>query len=88
MSDTATSSTIQTPPAPRPTLVARGLIQLVRFYQLGISPFLGDCCRFHPTCSQYFILAVQKYGALRGSLKGIGRIARCHPFHPGGIDDP
>lgn len=64
------------------------LIKLVRGYQLGLSPFLGNNCRFYPTCSEYFIRAVRKYGPIRGSLKGLARIGRCHPFHPGGVDEP
>jgi putative membrane protein insertion efficiency factor len=64
------------------------LIALVRLYQLAISPWLGRNCRFHPTCSQYLIGAVQKYGVLRGSIKGMFRILRCHPWHPGGEDPP
>ena len=64
------------------------LIGLVRIYQLAISPLLGRNCRFTPTCSQYFILAVRKYGTLRGSWKGTLRILRCHPFRPGGYDPP
>ena len=64
------------------------LILAVRGYQLTLSPLLGRQCRFTPTCSQYFILAVQKYGAVRGALRGLLRIGRCHPFHPGGDDPP
>ena len=64
------------------------LILVVRLYQLTLSPFIGRSCRFTPTCSAYYIQAVQKYGALRGSLKGIRRICRCHPWHPGGYDPP
>jgi putative membrane protein insertion efficiency factor len=70
------------------SLPARILILLVRCYQWTLSPIVGRQCRFQPTCSNYFIGAVQKYGALRGSVKGIGRILRCHPFHPGGYDPP
>ena len=74
----------------------RGILQLpslfliggVRFYQLGIGPFLGKHCRFEPSCSNYFIQAVRKYGAIRGSTKGVLRICRCHPWHPGGYDPP
>ena len=69
-------------------LLAGGLILMVRFYQKGISPMIGPHCRFTPTCSQYFILAVEKYGPVRGSLKGIFRILRCHPFCKGGEDSP
>ena len=64
------------------------LIFSVRFYQVCISPLLPAMCRFQPTCSQYFIEAVRKYGAVRGSLKGVVRICKCHPFHPGGHDPP
>ena len=69
-------------------LPSRFLILLVRCYQWTLSPIVGRQCRFQPTCSNYFIGAVQKYGALRGAFKGIGRILRCHPFHPGGYDPP
>jgi hypothetical protein len=64
------------------------LIAGVRLYQIFLSPVLGRQCRFQPTCSQYFILAVKKYGAVRGSCRGVLRICRCHPFHPGGYDPP
>ena len=59
---------------------------MVRAYQLGISPYLGPHCRYTPTCSAYFIEAVEKYGALKGSWLGIRRILRCHPGRPGGYD--
>jgi hypothetical protein len=68
-----------------PSLV---LIGLVRVYQLTLSPIIGRQCRFEPTCSRYFIGAVQKHGAVRGAARGIWRICRCHPFHPGGYDPP
>ena len=64
------------------------LIALVRGYQIVLGPLLGGRCRFYPSCSQYFLEAVRKYGAVRGTIKGMGRIARCHPFHPGGFDPP
>ena len=64
------------------------LIGGVRLYQIFLSPIFGRQCRFWPTCSQYFIEAVKKYGAVRGSIKGTLRICRCHPWHPGGIDEP
>lgn len=66
----------------------RGLILMVRFYQVCISPLLGPNCRFQPTCSAYFIQAVEKYGAVRGAWKGLIRICKCHPLHPGGNDPP
>ena len=62
------------------------LIGLVRLYQIVLSPLLGQNCRFTPTCSNYFIQAVQKHGVIRGGAKGVWRICRCHPFHPGGYD--
>jgi hypothetical protein len=64
------------------------LICLVRLYQLAISPWLGRHCRFHPSCSQYMILAIEKYGVIRGICRGTLRICRCHPWHPGGYDPP
>ena len=67
---------------------AFALVTLVRLYQWLISPLLGQRCRFYPSCSEYFIGAVRKYGAISGSLRGIWRICRCHPFNPGGYDPP
>ncbi|MBX3437649.1 MAG: membrane protein insertion efficiency factor YidD [Planctomycetaceae bacterium] len=64
------------------------LIGAVRLYQWTLSPLLGPTCRFEPTCSEYFILAVRKHGALKGAAHGALRICRCHPFHPGGYDPP
>jgi hypothetical protein len=69
-------------------LPGRMLILLVRGYQITLSPLLGNRCRFHPSCSQYFIEAVRKYGAIRGTAKGLWRLARCHPFSAGGYDPP
>ena len=64
------------------------LIAAARVYQWTLSPLVGRHCRFEPSCSAYFILAVQKYGAIRGTWRGLLRIGRCHPFHPGGFDPP
>ncbi len=64
------------------------LIGMARAYQRLFSPLLGPICRFHPSCSQYFIDAIRKYGAVRGTLKGLGRLARCHPYSAGGFDPP
>jgi putative membrane protein insertion efficiency factor len=64
------------------------LIGLVRLYQITLSPLIGWNCRFTPTCSNYMIEAIRKYGALRGTGKGILRICRCQPWHPGGHDPP
>lgn len=64
------------------------LILPVRGYQMFLGPLLGRHCRFHPSCSNYFILAVRKYGPIVGAWKGACRIGRCHPWHPGGYDPP
>jgi putative membrane protein insertion efficiency factor len=69
-------------------LPALAIIGLVRLYQLTLSPFVGRQCRFQPTCSNYMIQAVEKYGAARGTLKGVWRILRCQPFCRGGFDPP
>jgi len=69
-------------------LPANLLILAARVYQWTLSPLVGRHCRFQPTCSNYFIGAVEKYGAIRGIWRGICRIARCHPFHRGGYDPP
>jgi putative membrane protein insertion efficiency factor len=68
--------------------IAACLIGCVRLYQIFLSPIFGRQCRFQPTCSHYYIGAVQKYGPLRGSLKGLWRICRCNPFCRGGEDLP
>lgn len=64
------------------------LIRLIRLYQARISPLKKPCCRFYPTCSEYAILAIKKYGVLKGGLKAVWRILRCNPFGKGGIDLP
>jgi len=62
------------------------ILLLIRLYQLTISPYLGNCCRFFPSCSEYALGAVKKHGSLKGSLLSAKRICKCHPFHKGGID--
>jgi putative membrane protein insertion efficiency factor len=62
------------------------LICLVRFYQVGVAPLLIGNCKFCPTCSEYFVGAVQVHGPWKGSWLGLKRLLRCHPFSPGGID--
>ncbi len=70
------------------SIPGRVLIAAVWLYQWLVSPLLGRHCRFEPSCSKYFIGAVQKYGALRGTCRGIMCICRCHPWNPGGYDPP
>ncbi|WP_406694829.1 membrane protein insertion efficiency factor YidD [Singulisphaera sp. Ch08] len=67
------------------------LILAIRIYQITLSPLLSLCgpvCRFEPSCSCYMIEALRKYGLITGVRKGLGRILRCHPWHPGGYDPP
>jgi putative membrane protein insertion efficiency factor len=64
------------------------LIGGVRLYQIFLSPIFGNQCRFRPTCSNYFIQAVQKHGAIIGTAKGVWRICRCNPWNKGGFDPP
>lgn len=62
------------------------LIALVKAYRVVASPLIGPSCRFHPTCSAYAIGVLRRFGPLRGSWLAVRRIARCHPWHPGGYD--
>lgn len=62
------------------------LLLLLRAYQLGISPFLGQNCRFYPTCSTYAVEAINEYGAVKGGFLAAKRLCKCHPWHPGGLD--
>ena len=74
----------------RMSVVARGLgkflILLLKGYKRGISPLLGQHCRFHPTCSEYAMQAIDRFGPLKGSWLAARRVGRCHPLHPGGHD--
>jgi putative membrane protein insertion efficiency factor len=68
-------------------LIPRRLLSAaIRGYQALVSPLLPPSCRFTPSCSQYALEAVRRYGALKGSWLAARRLARCHPFHPGGFD--
>jgi putative membrane protein insertion efficiency factor len=62
------------------------LVLLIRGYQLWVSPLLPGACRYYPTCSAYAIQALEKHGVVAGSWLTLRRIARCHPFRPGGYD--
>ena len=62
------------------------LIAALRGYRSLLSPLLGPSCRFHPSCSEYALEAVERFGTLRGSWMGLRRLLRCHPWHPGGVD--
>ena len=68
------------------TFIKTIIISLIRFYQLCISPLLGNNCRYYPSCSQYAIEAIEKKGIIRGSWMAVKRICRCHPWHDGGYD--
>ena len=63
-------------------------LALIRFYRRAISPFRPACCRFTPTCSQYALEAIEKYGAWKGGWLAFRRILRCHPFYKGDLYDP
>ncbi|MGB2241963.1 MAG: membrane protein insertion efficiency factor YidD [Porticoccaceae bacterium] len=62
------------------------LIGLIKLYQYLLSPFLGQNCRFHPTCSQYAVEAINEHGVLKGGYLSMRRIIKCHPFNEGGLD--
>lgn len=69
-------------------MIARFLVLLIRLYQRFLSPLLGPVCRFAPSCSQYMLVCIERFGAVRGGWLGVRRLARCHPFHRGGVDLP
>jgi uncharacterized protein len=62
------------------------LIKAVRAYRYAISPLLGDNCRFYPSCSEYALVAIARYGAAKGLWLAMRRLLRCHPWHHGGYD--
>ncbi len=64
------------------------LLKMIAFYHTSISPLCPPRCRYLPTCSDYTMQAIEKYGAAKGSWLGFKRIMRCHPFHKGGFYDP
>jgi putative membrane protein insertion efficiency factor len=67
-------------------LATKMLIGLVRAYKYAVSPLLGNNCRFEPSCSEYAVEALRRYGLLKGTWLAVKRIGCCHPWHPGGYD--
>jgi uncharacterized protein len=67
-------------------VMKRVIIGLIRFYRYFISPLFPPSCRFQPTCSQYGIEAIERFGVLKGGILTVKRILRCNPFYPGGYD--
>ena len=74
------------PRAGEPRIAARILLLGVNAYRVALSPLLGGFCRYWPSCSLYAQEAIRRHGARRGALLAVKRLARCHPFHPGGHD--
>ncbi len=67
-------------------MISKLVIYFIRLYQRIISPLFPPSCRFYPSCSAYAIEAIRRYGLIKGGLKAVLRLAKCHPFHPGGYD--
>ncbi|TAM87689.1 MAG: membrane protein insertion efficiency factor YidD [Jatrophihabitans sp.] len=66
--------------------MARAVLALLRLYRIAISPLRPPSCRYAPTCSEYAVVAIERFGALRGGWLALRRLLRCHPFHAGGYD--
>ncbi|WP_446682158.1 membrane protein insertion efficiency factor YidD [Deinococcus oregonensis] len=87
MKQAPTTSPLPPAPTPSPGLVARGMVRVVRGYQRQLSPLKPvPTCRFVPTCSQYALEAIERFGAVRGGWLAAWRVMRCNPFVPGGFD--
>jgi len=67
-------------------MIKKALILVIKFYRNYLSPLKLRTCRFYPSCSEYGMECIQKFGVFRGILKSVKRILKCHPFHPGGYD--
>ena len=67
-------------------MLKAGIVSSIQFYRKCLSPLKLPSCRFYPTCSEYAITAIDKYGIFQGLAKSVKRIFKCHPFHPGGYD--
>jgi len=68
--------------------VKKGVILLINLYQRFISPLFPGKCRYYPTCSNYAVMAIEKYGLIKGGAKAVYRVLRCNPFSKGGVDYP
>ncbi len=68
--------------------MTRIVVKLLRLWQIAVSPLYPPSCRYYPTCSEYSVMAVEKYGVLRGCLKTVWRLLRCNPWSKGGVDLP
>ena len=69
-------------------MIVKLIINLIKLYKKLISPLFPNSCRYYPTCSNYAIESIEKYGLLKGSLKAVWRVIRCNPFSKGGVDLP
>jgi len=67
-------------------MIQKTLLSLIIFYQRFVSPLTAPACRFYPSCSEYALQAIKRYGPWRGLWLSLRRISKCHPFHPGGYD--
>ena len=67
-------------------MIARAMMAVIRFYRRRISPCMPPCCKYYPTCSQYALEAIRRYGALKGGALALWRLLRCNPFSHGGYD--
>lgn len=67
-------------------IMSTALIRMIKVYQFALSLLIGHCCRFEPSCSNYALEAIQRYGTLKGCRLMLCRVLRCHPWHPGGVD--
>jgi len=72
--------------AGRKRRLATGASRAIGMYQHWVSPLLGQRCRFHPSCSAYAREAIERYGVVKGGMRAVRRVVRCHPLHPGGYD--
>ena len=86
--DSARAGSTSPRPECAPHMIRSLLLWLLRAYRLTLSPFLGNACRFEPSCSRYASACIERFGAVHGSWLSVRRLCKCHPFHPGGYDPP